>query len=109
MSNNPGVPLIFEYNIRIDVELRFMLKKLQSQLQAEHGEIKLVNIQEKFPLTKDNEVQLQGKQAGVKREEVDAQHFLHTMKWTVSDKLVYLIGFGYNPANIQERSPRYKY
>ena len=102
MLNIPGVPLTFEYSIRIDVELRFMLKKLQSQLQAEHGEIKLVKIQEKFPLTKDNEVQLQGKQAGVKQEELDTQQFLHIMRWTVSNKYDYLIGFGYNLANIQE-------
>ena len=115
MLNIPGVPLTFEYSIRIDVELRFMLKKLQGQLQAEHGEIKLVKIQEKFPLTKDDEVQSQGKKAGVKQEEVDTQHFLQTMRWSVSDKQVYLVGFGYNLTNMQDstdvtrKSLSYKY
>ena len=74
----------------------FHAQEVAKPAPSEHGEIKLVKIQEKFPLTKDNEIQLQGKQAGVKQEELDTQQFLHTMRWTVSNKYDYLIGFGYN-------------
>ena len=78
MTNVQGIQLIYKFSIRSDIELRFMLKKLQKQLQSEYSPIHLVKLPEKFPFTFDDDDQIQGKKAGVKQEEVYTQHFLHT-------------------------------
>ena len=88
-------------SIRKNIELKFMLKKLQEQLKMEHKEVILVSpLPNTFPFTFNEDDQIQGAKAGIKnKEEVSSEVLTHNMKWTIIDKDFFLVGYGYNNTN----------
>ena len=85
-------------SIRKNIELKFMLKKLQEQLKMEHKEVILISpLPNTFVFTFDEDDQIQGAKAGIKnKEEVSSEVLTHNMKWTIIDKDMFLVGYGYN-------------
>ena len=85
-------------SIRKNIELKFMLKKLQEQLKNEHKEVHLISpLPDSFIFTFGEDDQIQGAKAGVKnKEEISSEVLTHTMKWTIIEKDLFLVGYGYN-------------
>ena len=82
--------------IRKTLEMKFRLRKIQESLQEHHGTIKLAQFQEEFDYSFNAEDQKDGEKWGLEKSSPIKGKVDHTMKWVLEDKLVYLMGFGWN-------------
>ena len=99
MASVSGNQPVYQINISNSIGLGFMLKQLQKQLKASHSQCNLLPLPHKFPYEFGWDVQIQGQKAGIQKDVVDREHLLHNMNWTVPEREVFILGFGYNFIN----------